>query len=249
MSEFNEFEQQGSVPERNTGSIISHAFEMYKGVFLYAIVAMILYIIGDVIVQSVTGYNSWGGFRDFSSFNDFEEGDYFKYEYWGRPGASFYYLFSYILNTLLSPLYVGLIYIANKYNTKINIDFSDLFIGYRQNLGNILIYSLITNIILGISAALCGLPFFFVFPFFLLGYPILLFENATAMDALSKTYNIAKENYGTFLGTSLLGLLISVAGLVLCCIGIIVTAPFIIVVMYSAYCAYLGKPRQIMLNK
>lgn len=249
MSEFNEFEQQGSVPERNTGSIISHAFEMYKGVFLYAIVAMILYIIGDVIVQSVTGYNSWGGFRDFSSFNDFEDGDFAKYEYWGRPGASFYYLFSYILNTLLSPLYVGLIYIANKYNTKINIDFSDLFIGYRQNLGNILIYSLITNIILGISAALCGLPFFFVFPFFLLGYPVLLFENATAMDALSKTYNIAKENYGTFLGTSLLGLLISVAGLVLCCIGIIVTAPFIIVVMYSAYCAYLGKPRQIMLNK
>lgn len=249
MSEFNEFEQQGSVPERNTGSIISHAFEMYKGVFLYAIVAMILYIIGDVIVQSVTGYNSWGGFRDFSSFNDFEDGDFAKYEYWNRPGASIYYSFSGILNILLSPLYVGLIYIANKYNTKINIDFSDLFIGYKQNLGNILIYSLITNIILGISAALCGLPFFFVFPFFLLGYPILLFENATAMDALSKTYNIAKENYGTFLGTSLLGLLISVAGLVLCCIGIIVTAPFIIVVMYSAYCAYLGKPRQIMLNK
>jgi len=249
MSEFSEFEQQGSVPERNTGSIISHAFEMYKGIFLYAIVAMIICIIADVIVQSLTGYNSWGGFRDFSSFNDFDDGDFSKYEYWNRPGAPFYYSFSGITNILLSPLYVGLIYIANKYNTKIHIDFSDLFIGYRQNLGNILLYSLITNIILGISIALCGLPFFFVFPLFLLGYPILLFENATAMDALNKTYSIAKNNYGTFLGTSLLGLLISAAGLVLCCIGIIVTAPFILAVMYSAYCAYLGKPRQIMLNK
>jgi hypothetical protein len=33
MSEFDEFDQQGSVPERNTGSIISHAFEIYKGIF------------------------------------------------------------------------------------------------------------------------------------------------------------------------------------------------------------------------
>jgi hypothetical protein len=33
----------------------------------------------------------------------------------------------------------------------------------------------------------------------LLGYPILLFENASATDALSKSFNIAKENYGTFL--------------------------------------------------
>lgn len=249
MSEFDEFDQQGSVPERNTSSIISHAFEMYKGIFLYAIVAMIICIIGDVVIQSITGYNSWGGFRDFSNFNDFDDGDYSKYVYWNRPGASLYYSFSGILNILLSPLYVGLIYIANKYNTKIAIDFSDLFIGYRQNLGNILIYSLITNIILGISIALCGLPFFFVFPLFLLGYPVLLFENATAMDALNKTYNIAKDNYGTFLGTSLLGLLISVAGFVLCCIGIIVTAPFIVVVMYSAYCAYSGKPRQIIFKK
>ncbi len=181
MSEFNEFDQQGSVPERNTGSIISHAFEMYKGIFLYAIVVMIISIIADSIVQSVTGYSSWGGFRDFRSFEDFGEGDFYSYKYWSGPGAYSYYSFSGVLNILLSPLYVGLIYIANKYNSKISIDFSDLFIGYRQNLGNILIYSLITNIILGISIALCGLPFFFVFPLFFLGYPILLFENATAI--------------------------------------------------------------------
>jgi hypothetical protein len=36
----------------------------------------------------------------------------------------------------------------------------------------------------GISAALCGIPFLFVYPLFLLGYPILLFENASATDAI-----------------------------------------------------------------
>lgn len=244
MSEFNEFDQKGSVPERDAGSIISHAFEMYKGVILYAIVTMIIYILGDYLLQSVTGYNSWRGFEDFRDFRSIE--DYAEYQSWRRPGYSLYYSFSGIFGILLSPLYVGLIYITNKFNTKVTVEFSDLFIGYRQNLGNILLYSLITTIVFGISAAMCGLPFFFVFPLFLLGYPILLFENASAIDAITKSFTIAKENYGTFLGASLLGLLISISGIILCCIGIIATIPFIMITMYSAYCAFLGTPRQIM---
>lgn len=244
MSEFNEFDQQGSVPERNTGSIISHAFEMYKGVILYAIVAMIIYLIADFVLQSIIGFNSWSGIRDFRNL----DGDYSKYygSLWNKPGVSLYYSFSSLLRILLAPLFVGLIYITNKYNTKVPVEFSDLFIGYRQNLGNILLYSLITNIILGISLALCFFPVLFVYPLFLIGYPILLFENASGIDALSKTFAIAKENYGVFLGTALLGLLITISGLLLCCFGIIFTASFITVVMYSTYCAYLGKPKQII---
>lgn len=241
MSEFNEFDQQGSAPNRDTGSIISHAFDMYKGVFVYVIVVAILISIGEFIVESFSGNNFWSSLRDFRDY----DGDYSKYSQLSDPRMSVYFSFSGLAGILLSPLYVGLIYIANKFNTKVAIEFSDLFIGYRQNLGNILLYSLITTIILGIAAFLCVIPFFFVYPLFLLGYPILLFENASALDALNKTYNIAKENYGIFLGTALLGGLISVSGIVLCCFGIIFTLPFITIVMYSTYCAYLGKPRQI----
>ncbi|UOU99453.1 hypothetical protein MUU74_05695 [Chryseobacterium daecheongense] len=244
MSEFNEFDQQGSVPERNTGSILSHAFEMYKGVFLYAIVAMIIYMIGDFFIQSITGFNSWNSFREMKDY----DGDYAHFRYWDSPGLGLYYSLSNVLLILISPLFVGLIYMINKYNTKNDIEFSDLFIGYRQNFVNILIYSLISSIILGISLGMCGLPFIFVFPFFLIGYPILLFENASAIDAISKSFNIAKENYGTFLGVSFLGGLLSICGFLACCIGIIVTMPFIMAVMYSAYCAFLGKPRQIMFH-
>lgn len=241
MSDFNEFDQQGSAPNRDTGSIISHSFEMYKGVFLYVVVAMIIYFICDFLLQSISGVNYWS---DFSNFRDFDDGDY-DYNRWNRPGMSLYYSGYGLLSILLSPLFVGLIYISNKFNTKIPVEFSDLFIGYRQNLGNILLYSLITNIILTIAAMMCVIPVFFVFPLFLLGYPILLFENANAMDAISKTYNIAKENYGIFLGTGILAALISISGVLLCCFGLIFTYPFIYIAMYSVYCAYLGKPRQI----
>jgi hypothetical protein len=242
MSDFNEFDEQGSVPNRDTGSIISHAFEMYKGVILYAVVAAIIYYIGDFFLQSISGFNYWSDFRDYEDF----DGDYSQINYFNRPGTSLYFSGYGLLGIFLSPLFVGLIYITNKFNTKIAIEFSDLFIGYRQNLGNILLYSLITNIILWISLIMCIVPVFFVFPLFFIGYPILLFENATAMDAISKTYNIAKENYGVFLGSAVLGVLISIAGVVLCCVGIIFTYPFVYIAMYSVYCAYLGKPRQII---
>ena len=241
MSEFNEFDQQGSAPNRDTGSIISHAFEMYKGVILYAIVVMIIYIIGDSVIQSFSGFSSYMSYKDFKDFDE----DTYREILFNQPGMTLYYSFTGLLSVLLSPLYVGLIYIVNKFNTKIPVEFSDLFIGYRQNFGNILLYSLITNIILWISALMCVIPVIFVFPLFLLGYPILLFENASAMDAISKSYNIAKENYSVFLGTGILAALISISGLLLCCIGIVFTYPFVYIAMYSVYCAYLGKPRQI----
>lgn len=239
MSQFDEFDQKGSSPERSTGYIISHAFEIYKGIFLYAFIIMIIYIIGDFLLQLLTGFNVWGDYDDFSNFTRPKD------EFWDKPGFGLYYSFSSFWNILLAPLHLGLIYIANKFNNKQTVEFSDLFIGFRQNLGQTLLYSLITTIIFAISAALCGLPFFFVYPLFMLGLPFLLFENLSAVDAISKTYAIAKEDYGTFLGTALLGILISVLGFVLCCIGIIFTLPFIYVVMYSMYCAYCGKPRQI----
>lgn len=245
MSEFNEFDQQGSVPARETGSIISHAFEMYKGIFLYAIVAMIVYIVGGFIIQTVSGFNS----KSFAEEIRDAGGDFSDFNYWNAPGFSLYITLSGLLVLLLAPLYVGLIYIVNKFNTKNTIEFSDLFIGYRQNFVNILIYSLLSGLISTIAMWLCFIPFFFVYPLLLLGYPILLFENASATDALSRSYNIAKENYGTFLGTTFLGLLISVSGIILCGFGVILTAPFIMVVMYSAYCAFLGKPRQITYTK
>ncbi|REC43796.1 beta-carotene 15,15'-monooxygenase [Chryseobacterium pennipullorum] len=244
MSEFNEFDQQGSVPNRDTGSIISHAFEMYKGVFGYAVVAMIIYLVGGSVIQWMTGFNSASMMQDVNF-----SGDYSSFNYWNTPGLPLYMTLSSLFGLLLAPLYVGLIYMINKYNTKNPIEFSDLFIGYRQNFVNILIYSFLSGIISAIAAALCFFPLIFVYPLLLIGYPILLFENASATDALTKSFNIAKENYGTFLLTGILGILISVAGIILCGIGIILTAPFIMAVMYSTYCAFVGKPRQITYNK
>lgn len=129
MSQFDEFDQQGKAPARNTGAIISHAFEMYKGVFLYGLVVMIIYFVADFILQLITGFSLW---TDFDSFNDFDDAES---RLWRNSEVKFYYSSTGLLNIALTPLYLGLIYVTNKFNNKQQIDFNDLFIGYRQNLG------------------------------------------------------------------------------------------------------------------
>jgi hypothetical protein len=242
METFQEFEQP-SGPEKSAGAIIAHAFEMYKGIFLYAIVAVLISSAVSFLMQPISGFNS----ADLAEEMKTAEGGFPNI--WAVPGFAFYSGLSGLVSLILTPLYVGVIYIANKYNLQESISFSDLFIGFKQNFVNIILYSLIAGILITISIAMCVLPVFLVFPFLLLGYPILLFENATVSQALSKSFSIAKDNYGTFLGASLLGFLISIAGVFLCGIGIIFTLLFYLVVMYSAYCAFCGRPRAILLKK
>ena len=240
MTSFQEFSQQ-KAPERSSGEIISHAFEMYKGIFLYALLAMVLYFVVSLLVQPVSGFDS----REFSEVISSSDGDFSSVNVWSVPGLKLYYGLSGLLSLVLAPLYVGLIYMANKYNFNQPLQVSDLFIGYKQNFLNIVLYSLVSSVLMGIEFMMCVIPGFLVLPFFLLGYPILLFENASFGEALGKSFKIAKENYGVLLGASVLGLLISLAGVVLCGIGIIATALFYFAVMYSAYCAFCGAPRQI----
>lgn len=129
MADFNEFDEQGSVPARDTGSIISHAFEMYKGIFLYALLAMGIYIVGSWIVQMVSGFDSMTFVEEVK-----DSGSYSNVDYFSVPGLSTYYGLSGLFGILIAPLYVGLIFVANKYNNREQIQAGDLFIGYRQNL-------------------------------------------------------------------------------------------------------------------
>ena len=242
MSTFQEFSETNR--SKNWSDIISHAFDLYKGIFLYGILAMIIYFGVSMAMQPVTGFSS----QTLSDEIISADGDFGDIDVWSVPGFRLYYGLSGILSLLLAPLYVGILYLANRYHYNQPLRVNDLFIGYRQNFVNIVIYTLISTVIMAISFALCFLPAFFVMPLFLLGYPILLFENASFTDAISKSFKIAKDNYGTFLLVSFIGFLISIAGILLCGIGVIASFPFYMTVMYAAYCAFCGAPRQLGLN-
>lgn len=242
METFKEFSQPNE-PEKSTGAIISHSFEIYKGVFLYALIAILISVGVSFLIQPISGFNSQNLVEEMKNSSG---GD--SISIWSVPGIKAYYGLSALAGILLTPLYLGVLFIANKYSLKESISFSDLFIGYRQNIVNTLVYAVISGIAIGFAFSLCVIPGFFVLPFFMLGYPALLFENASFSEALSKSFTIAKENYGVFLGSSFLGVLISIAGIFLCGIGIVFTALFLMVVMYSTYCAFCGRPRPLVIK-
>ncbi|MPS74597.1 MAG: beta-carotene 15,15'-monooxygenase [Chryseobacterium sp.] len=241
MENFNEFDSQATSPNREAGAIISHALEIFKNTFLYCFLAVVIYFLLGFLVQMVTGFNSQllvEQIKDSGGNIDYQD-------IIAAPGFAAYSGANFLVTLLLTPIFVSLIYVANKSNFKQQITVSDIFFAYRQNFINIFIYALLSQIALTILFFMCILPALFAMPLFFLGYPILLFEKASAFDALKKSFNIVQENYGTILLTAILAGLISIAGIVLCCVGVYLTLPFAYIAMYSTYCAYCGTPRQI----
>ncbi|WDF47500.1 beta-carotene 15,15'-monooxygenase [Chryseobacterium sp. KACC 21268] len=243
MDNFNEFDSPANVPTKETGNIITHALEIFKNTFLYCFLAVVIYFLLSYLIQLLTGFNSALFVEEMKESSS--GGDFGYQEIMNTPGFAAYGGVSFFVGLLLAPIFVGLIYIANKSNFKQPITVSDLFFAYKQNFLNIFIYALITQIILTIAFLMCIIPGFLVLPFFFLGYPIIMFENLGAIEALKKSFSIAQENYGTLLLTALLAGLISIAGVVLCCVGVYLTLPFFYIAMYSTYCAYFGAPRQL----
>ena len=231
MSDYQSINEKFNHPQPTFDSILSKTFSLYQGVIGFAIGAGLLYVLLQLILEVAFGID------DSQYENIRNASDILKIE-----GLGIYSSMSTVINLLLSPLYVGFIYVMNKFHNHQIIEFSDLFIGYRQNLLQIILYSFLIYIILGIAFTLCFLPGLFVFPLLFLGYPILLFENATAIDAIKKSYNIAINNYGTFFAVSIISCLLSFLGFFACCIGIIITMFFMCGTSYTTYVAFLGKP-------
>lgn len=245
MDNFNEFDSTATSPNKETGAIISHAFENYKTIILYSIVTLIgVAIVSSIVsstLQSLVGYDS---LEAQEIINDsLKNGDYSAISH--IPGFRATMGLSFFVGVLFYPIYPGILNVLNKANYKQKIEFSDLFIGYKQNTGNIILFIVIANIAISILFVMCILPAIFIAPFFFLGLPIVFFENKSVGDTLSKSFELTKENYGVLLGASFLGILISFCGVFLCGVGIIFTGFFFIAVMYSAYCAICGAPRQL----
>lgn len=246
MDNFNEFEINGKIPNKDSGSIISHAFEIYKSTFIYPLLAGIIFFIGISILASITGF--WATMVDMSqasrSMSEYNS-DMYNELYRGTPFLAFAGGASLLNILLFSPLVVGTIFIAHKKNLNQEIQFSDLFIGFKQNFLNIALFGLIFAIATAISSWMFYVPAVFIMPFLFLGFPFLLFQNKTAFEALKSSIEIVKNNYTDFLVINLLAYLCSILGFFGCCIGIIITYMFYYSTMYSAYCAYVALPRQI----
>lgn len=246
METFNEFDQSGTAPQKNFSEIINHAFTNYFKVVGWCILLFVIVLVLSIILSSIagpiTGYDPMAAQDEMQEIaNDGRFMEAYQHML-GVPGYKENILLSSLLSLLVYPLYAGFLMILHRGNVSESVSFSDLFVGIRKNALQYIIYAIISTIATAIGLMLCVLPVFLVIPFFFLGVPFILFQNASAMEAISKSFNIAKNNYGTFLGVTIISILIAIVGVIFCGIGILLTAPFYFAAMYSAYCAYVGIP-------
>ena len=252
MDNFSEFERP-LAPQKDSGSIISHAWENYKGIFIYALLYVVIAsVIGFVFSLFLPGGNAETYKEIIENVSNGKSVDYedivANQSSMGIGSSILSIIISSIFGALLYPLTAGLIFIAHKYNSKQNIDISDLFIGYKQNTINLILYGLLMSVITTIGFYLCILPGIYFAIVSIIGLPIIFFENQTPIETLKKALNITNSDFGTFLVVGILTILISASGLLLCCIGVLLTGGFIYSVQYSTYCAYCGTPYEVNKN-
>ncbi len=248
METFSEFEQQSPVPQRNFSDILSHAFNTYFKVIGWCMLGFVIYLIISTIISSVSetiaGYDSTEMAENMRELGQSGGNiDDMMNSVFRTPGLQLAIGFSSLAGILLAPFYTGIIYLMHKANRGLATEFSDLFIGFRQNYVQYVVYALITSVALSLGLLLCGIGFFFVLPFFFTGIPMILFENKNAVEALQKSFETGKNNYGTLLGVGFIVSIIAVAGVMLCFIGIVATFPFYYAAMYSTYIAFWGVPQ------
>jgi len=251
MSNFDEFDRPIG-PEKDTGSIISHAFENYKNIIGYAILFVIIsFLISTGISLLFPGINigldTYKEIIEAAKSGDSEsiKDIVAEYQDLGFGARSFTILASIIASVILYPLKAGLIYITHKSNTKQNIEFSDLFIGYKQNTVNIMLYGFVISVLASIGSFFCLLPGLYIYIVGFVGLPIVFFGNKNVSEGLSLSFNATNDNFGLVLGVAVLAFLIKISGYLLCLIGAIATLPYIFSASYSLYCALFGTPYEV----
>ncbi|MGE5528416.1 MAG: hypothetical protein ACM3X6_04650 [Patescibacteria group bacterium] len=124
---------------------------------------------------------------------------------------------------LLGPVMCSIMFVTLKALRGTAPEFGDIFRGFDRFVDAFLA-GLIVSLILGVSFILCFLPGLFLYPFFVLTYAFVIDGGLSWDKAISASWQTASRHYGKFLGFSVLSFLIGISGILVCCVGVLVTA-------------------------
>lgn len=245
---FNEFDQSlQNQPNKDFGSILDHAWSNYKKVFGYALLFSLVYFIVIALLssplQNIAGFDT-DVFVKFFENNRGLDPNLMMEKIYDFPGLMVFGYYIQGLQWLLYPLNIGFIYIIHKANIGQKASFADLFAGYKRNLLNILVYGVISSFLVSFGLNFYFIPGVLLAAIFMTGAPVVFFEEKSFIEGFKRSFEVAKNNLGLFIGLVLVGGVIAYSGFILCCIGIVATLPFYDAVIYSSYCAFSGVPQE-----
>lgn len=91
--------------------------------------------------------------------------------------------------------------------------------------GKLVLLGLVQSILSTIAGLLCVLPTFVVWALLLFAVPLVVDQKMEPLDAIRQSYNMLRSQWLTALLFSIAAGLVSAAGAILCCVGVVLTIP------------------------
>ena len=231
----------------SASSVMDKAFEIFKGIAGVAILAVIIYGLTSWILSAILGIFlptveiDQDELEAISNSGDITAmQDYYK-DIFMNSNFALSSTISSLLSSALYPILYSIFVMARKFDQHQNIEFSDIFVHYKNGkFLNLFLVTLIVQIVGSVGFVLCIIPGFVVYTMWLLVLPLIIFASADIKDALSYSMKLAFKSFGGFLTVLLICLAALFVGLLLCCVGVIATIPIIYILMYVLYKEVVG---------
>ena len=152
-------------------------------------------------------------------------------------------IINYFVQSALYPLLYSVFTMARKFDTHRNVDFSDIFVHYRDGkFMTLFLLTLAVNVIAMVGFVLCIIPGILVYIFLMLSIPLVIFADASVKEALTYSYKVVSKDFGTFAVALLAIVGVLLVGFLLCCVGILPALPLTYVIIYALYKQVIGFP-------
>jgi hypothetical protein len=111
-----------------------------------------------------------------------------------------------------------------------------------DRLGNYMLGAIIVGILTFVGFVLCILPGIAVGIFVLFWGYFLVDKNMSPIEAITASFNLVKDNFGTVIVFWLLTIVITIAGAIVCGVGLIVAVPVVVIATGYMYKRLQGEP-------
>lgn len=159
-------------------------------------------------------------------------------------GSALEYLLSSIPDSVTSVLIVGMVLMGVRKARGEYIDVGMMFEPFRR-FGTLFLVNLLYTLISTASALACLLPALYFVPVLVLMPTVAYLKKVGPLDALSLTFDACRSHWLGLLGLSIVLLLILVAGLCACLVGVLFAWPLVCVVLAIHYRAFFEHPSPV----
>lgn len=212
--------------EIDIGSCIQRSWDLWKsnlGIMVAATLIATLLVGGvgtglSLIIRLLFGFRSIGGM--FIGL-----------------GANFLWAF-----VVGGPMFGGLYWFLLKLVRGEPATVSDVFAGFTRAFGPLVATYLLMTVLMILGCVLCLIPGIYLSVAWIFALPLVIDRNFGAWEALEVSRKVVTRHWWILFVLVLLAGLIGTAGVVACCIGVLVTAPLTHTILIYAYQDVFGTP-------